>query len=344
MWKLIRKPIFTLPAEPAHHLGLSFLKSHAIGGSHRTFPLQLNPSKPNFLEVINPVGLAAGLDKNCEIITELPALGFGFAEIGTVTPRPQGGNDKPRMFRDIPAETIFNRMGFNNLGAGIISERLRLSKPKLPKNFKVGVNLGKNKLTPDARAAEDYASVAESFKDCADYYVINVSSPNTPGLRALQSLEALIPIVKAVNQVANLAQETKIPVLVKLAPELTSHHESFKELLSGLEEQSIEGLVLTNTLQGQYIYRGKTMTGGWSGRCLTEKSFESLQFAKKNCKLPIISVGGIDSPAEARRRLDAGASLVQIYTAWIYEGPYFARTIIRALAKERTYPAKIKGE
>jgi dihydroorotate dehydrogenase len=324
MWSALKYPLFALPAETAHHFACNILKHWP------QYPKPLHWTQKNqnsnLFQALNPVGLAAGFDKNCEIIESLPAFGFGFAEIGTVTPKPQGGNDLPRLFRDVDQKKLFNRMGFNNFGSGIISERLKKTKPKLPEFFKVGVNLGKNKSTSDAAAADDYAKVAHSFLDTADYFVINVSSPNTPGLRALQSLESLIPIIQAVQGGLN---SKKIPIFVKLAPELDP--DTLIELIQGIEKQQIDGLVLTNTLAGDYIYRGRTMSGGWSGPLLQEAARSALSTARQHTTLPIISVGGINSIKEAKQRFDLGAQAIQIYTAWIYEGPFFPRTLGHAL-------------
>lgn len=324
LWPLIRSILFLLPAEFTHELAKIGIK---ILASFIPMPKKIEN---------NPVGLAAGFDKNCEILHALPKFGFGHAEIGTVTPKPQGGNPRPRLFRNSREQTLFNRMGFNNLGAGIVSDRLKRIKPTLPPGFKVGVNLGKNKTTPDQDAASDYGAVARSFLDTADYFVINVSSPNTPGLRALQTIEALTPIVKAVQQQilspANFKQR-QIPVYVKLAPELEG--EILRELLLALVDQGINGFVLTNTQAGHYIYRDERLPGGWSGKNLSLISFSRLTEAKKvfegRAQPHIISVGGIFSAEEAKQRLDSGASAVQIYTGWIYEGPFFPLRIARKL-------------
>jgi dihydroorotate dehydrogenase len=216
-------------------------------------------------------------------------------------------------------------MGFNNLGAGLVSERLRRMKPKLPPHFVVGVNLGKNKTTSDAEAALDYAKGAAAFSDCADYFVINVSSPNTPGLRALQTPEALGAIVKAVQQEV-IKSGRKTPIWVKLAPEMTG--DDLKTLLQTLEALKIDGFVLTNTLGGDSIYRGRTLSGGWSGRPLSQISLDRLKEAKGYTSLPIISVGGIMSVEDAIERLQAGAHAVQLYTGWVYQGPFFAKRIL----------------
>jgi dihydroorotate dehydrogenase len=316
MWFLIRSFLFLLPAEFTHHLSIFFMRIIA--------PL-LPPVRS--LER-NKVGLAAGFDKNAEILTLLPKFGFGFAEIGTVTPKPQGGNEKPRLFRDYERTALFNRMGFNNLGAGIISDRVRAAKKILPADFKVGVNLGKNKLTPDTEAATDYVKAAERFLDCADYFVINVSSPNTPGLRSLQKPEYLIPIVRSVQELI-LKSSKIIPLYVKLAPELDES--SLREIILALEGENIAGLVLTNTLSGIYIYRGKEYQGGYSGRPLTELSLQRLKEVRQMTSLPIMSVGGIMSVEDAVARFKAGANQIQIYSGWIYRGPLFIREIVRKI-------------
>ena len=318
MWFLIRSILFMLPAEFTHQLSHLFMKIIApflsrVSGNAK-----------------NKVGLAAGFDKNAEILTLLPKFGFGFAEIGTVTPKPQGGNERPRLFRDPERQALFNRMGFNNLGAGIISERVRHAKKHLPADFIVGVNLGKNKSTVDADAALDYAKVAQAFLDCADYFVINVSSPNTPGLRSLQNPEFLVPIVRSVQQVIQ-KEGRLIPLYVKLAPELEEN--ALREIILALEGENIAGLVLTNTLSGVYIYRGKEYLGGYSGLPLTQLSLRRLSEVRSMTSLPIMSVGGIMTVQDAVDRLAAGATQIQIYSGWIYSGPFFVRKLVRALSK-----------
>ena len=276
----------------------------------------------------NSLGLAAGFDKNAEILPYLPYFGFGQAEIGTVTPKPQGGNEKPRLFRNSKDKTLFNRMGFNNLGAGLVSERVRRIKPKLPTDFKVGVNLGKNKSTPDEDAASDYAKVAEAFTDCADYFVINVSSPNTPGLRALQNPESLRKILSSVQKVVRDAG-VSIPIYVKLAPEIEG--EDLKSIIEALEAAQVSGFVLTNTYGGVSIYRGKELSGGVSGQNLSSISLLRLKEARSYTQLPIISVGGIMNERDAVERVKAGATAIQLYTGWIYGGPFFPKRILKAL-------------
>jgi dihydroorotate dehydrogenase len=318
MWPILRRLLFLFEPEDAHTLskwGMRLLSWF--------LPLPHDGAE-------NPVGLAAGFDKNAELIEYLPRFGFGSVEIGTVTPVPQGGNERPRLFRDPARKALFNRMGFNNLGAGIISERVRKARPRLPPGFKIGVNLGKNKNTPEENAASDYARAARPFLDTADYFVINVSSPNTPGLRALQTPESLTRIVREVQSVIAEGGRT-IPLYVKLAPEIGG--EALREILSALESAGTTGLILTNTLGGDHIYGGKSMSGGWSGQILTSKALGRLKEARSMTRLPIISVGGIMTVEDAQARMEAGASGVQLYTGWIYGGPFFPRRISRALKK-----------
>jgi dihydroorotate dehydrogenase len=314
---LIRWTLFLLPPETAHHLALNIMR-----WMHPLLSKKWHPGQEK-------IGLAAGFDKNAEILEYLPRFGFGSVEIGTVTPKPQGGNPQPRLFRLTSDQSLFNRMGFNNLGAGIISERVRQARKKLPSEFKVGINLGKNKLTPDEDAAKDYAKAAEAFLDCADYFVINVSSPNTPGLRALQTPEALIPIVQAVKKEITRSGR-KIPLRVKLAPELDP--ESLKALVGALESEKIDGLILTNTLSGTHIYRGKEYSGGYSGTPLRSLSVQKLKEVKSMTSIPITSVGGIMTAEDAIERFRSGASDIQIYTGWIYGGPFFARKLTYSIS------------
>jgi dihydroorotate dehydrogenase len=319
MWSLARALLFMIPAEEAHGVGKVLMRMLA-----RFIPA------PRKIQN-NPIGLAAGFDKNAELLDVLPKFGFGHVEIGTVTPRPQGGNPRPRLFRNAENKTLFNRMGFNNLGAGIVSGRVRRIRPKLPEGFKVGINLGKNKDTPDESAAEDYAAAARSFLDTADYFVINVSSPNTPGLRALQTPEALIPILNRVrSEIESIGRS--IPVWVKLAPELTGTE--LQTLIEALDRGGASGFILTNTQGGVYIDEGKELTGGWSGQNLTTLSRQRLIEARSYTRLPLISVGGIMTPEEALERFRAGASEIQLYTGFVYGGPFLIRNILKAIRKQ----------
>ncbi len=282
------------------------------------------------------VGLAAGFDKDAEIVSALPALGFGFAEIGTVTPRPQPGNEKPRLFRDPARLSLFNRMGFNGAGAEAVSRRLHSARARLAadsgaRDFRIGLNIGKNKDTALEHAADDYAKAAASFSapGLIDYLVINVSSPNTAGLRSLQTTEALRPIVNAVNEVL-AGWQKRPPLLLKLAPELQG--DELTPMIAEIERWGIDGWVLTNTLAGNFsdfgsfrepAHQAKTLSGGWSGQILTELARARLIEARAATRLPIISVGGIMNADEAALRIRLGADLVQIYSGWVFGGPTF---------------------
>jgi dihydroorotate dehydrogenase len=277
------------------------------------------------------VGLAAGFDKDAEIVLGLPDLGFGFAEIGTVTPRPQAGNPRPRLFRDAATASLFNRMGFNGLGAELVASRLREAREKsharFPSSFRVGVNIGKNKDTPNEEAVADFLAAARPFREIADYLVVNVSSPNTPGLRSLQSVQALRPIALGLKELVGGWRRTP-PVLLKLAPEIRG--EDLRVLLEAAESWGVDGFVLTNTLAGTWPAPGGELLGGWSGGALTAASRESLLSALRWTSRPVISVGGILSEDEAVSRLRAGASLVQLYSGWVFRGPGFPTRIRRA--------------
>lgn len=344
LWSVMRWFLFRIDAETAHLTTLALIRlGIRLGG----WPLRIasgggsvvRPEEVLGLSFRSPVGLAAGFDKNAEILAGLPALGFGFAEIGTVTPRPQPGNSRPRLFRDLERRGVFNRMGFNSLGATIVAERLAEARSKLPPDFRVGVNVGKNKDTALENAGVDYVRAITPFRGLCDYAVINVSSPNTPGLRSLQAVEPLRPIVEGVAQVL-AGWPKRPPLLLKLAPEVLGS--GLTELLTGLERWGIDGWVLTNTLAGTYPFDAREVPddrkGGWSGEPLREAARRSLAEARAATRLPIISVGGIMSADEARARLDGGASLVQLYTGWIYEGPEFPRKIAEKMQKKSPKP------
>jgi dihydroorotate dehydrogenase len=330
-WRLMRFFLFGCDAESAHRLTMRLIRSsiyfknipfRVLVGSARTSV----ESKSTILgmEFRSRVGLAAGFDKDAEILAALPSLGFGFAEIGTVTPRAQPGNDRPRLFRDVERQSLFNRMGFNGLGASLVSERLARIKPQLPETFRIGVNIGKNKDTSLDEAADDYVKAVRPFRDLADYIVINVSSPNTPGLRSLQNERSLDPIVQKVGEELSKWPK-KPPLLLKIAPELTEV--TLSGIVRAAEAAGIDGWVLTNTLGGQIETRKGTLTGGWSGGAVTSGARRSLQEVRSFSRLPIISVGGILSLEEAKLRIQMGADLVQIYSGWIFRGPSFPREL-----------------
>jgi len=285
----------------------------------------------------NPIGLAAGMDKNAEALPAWAAMGFGFTELGAATWHAQPGNPQPRVFRAIAEDAIVNRMGFNNLGAETISEKLaewkRLNRwPKHP----VGMNLGKSKITPLDEAAEDYANSFRVLRPHLDFFVVNVSSPNTPNLRQLQDKKALDEIFSALHEVQR-GSTRQTPILVKVAPDLS--FEALDEILELTGPQNIAGIVATNTtisrptsqdLAAQKVY---SETGGLSGRPLNARSTEVIRHLYRQSKgaLPIIGVGGIFDAADAWEKIAAGASLIQVYTGLVYEGPTICRNIVTGL-------------
>lgn len=279
------------------------------------------------LQFKNPVGLAAGFDKNGEMINELANMGFGFIEVGTVTPLPQPGNSKPRMFR-LPADgALINRMGFNNLGVDVVAERIaayRKNRPKAQEGVIIGGNIGKNKVTPNEDAVSDYIKCFDRLFDVVDYFVVNVSSPNTPGLRELQEKEPLMQLLNTLQQ-RNLKNGVSRPILLKIAPDLTI--EQLDDIVEIVTESKIAGVIATNTTISRdgLVTDGpvKNEAGGLSGKPLTQRSTEVIKYIAQKSKgaFPIIGVGGIHSPQDAIDKLNAGASLIQLYTGFIYEGP-----------------------
>jgi dihydroorotate dehydrogenase len=338
IWGFAKKALFHLDAETIHRWSVRAVKlAEGAGRASGQLPLKwmtgspcdYRPQSVLGMDFRSRLGLAAGFDKNAEILAALPYMGFGYAEIGTVTPRPQQGNPTPRLFRDPGQMALFNRMGFNNWGSARVAQRIRKIKPGLPENFRVGVNLGKNKDTPLENSAEDYVKAAADFEGLADYLVINVSSPNTPGLRSLQTEEGLKPIVGGVMaRISNW--ERRPPLLLKLAPEVSMR--DLQELIPSLEGMGIDGWILTNTLAGQWTCSDLTfMEGGWSGKPLLEISAQRLVEIRSMTSKPIISVGGIITVDEAVHRILLGADLIQIYSGWIYQGPSFPSEIVKRL-------------
>jgi len=291
------------------------------------------------LKFKNPVGLAAGFDKNGEVIAEMANLGFGFVELGTVTPLPQPGNPKPRMFR-LPADAaLINRMGFNNLGVDVLASRIAAYRksPAAAKNpVIIGGNIGKNKNTPNEDAVSDYIKCFDRLFDVVDYFVVNVSSPNTPGLRALQEKEPLMHILNTLQQ-RNLKSGVSRPILLKIAPDLTD--EQLNDIVEIVQQTGIAGVIATNTtISRDGLASSPSVineTGGLSGKPLTSRSTEVIRYLaqKSGDSFPIVGVGGIHSANDAQEKLEAGAALVQLYTGFIYEGPGLIGKINKSLLK-----------
>lgn len=275
------------------------------------------------LKFPNPVGLAAGFDKNAIVLPAWEGLGFGFAEVGTITAKAQPGNPKPRLFRVPEIGGVINRMGFNNDGAAVVAERLKkLRVTDQWPHFPVGINLGKSKVTPLEEATADYLTSFGLLRDLGDYFVLNVSSPNTPGLRKLQDRSALGELFGAVQGV----NATNKPILVKIAPDLP--WEAIDDVLALVEEHQISGVIATNTtIDHSSVPERRRETGGLSGKPVRARSTEIIRYITSKSKTPVIGVGGIFSPDDAQEKFDAGAVLVQLYTGFIYEGPALVRTI-----------------
>lgn len=326
MYRSLLKPLlFRLDAEDAHHLGIGTLSllDGALGLAKALRGKDDPALERTFfgLKFPNRIGLAAGLDKNAEALVGLFAMGFGFVEVGTVTPRPQPGNDRPRLFRVPEHDALINRMGFNNSGAHAMASRLY----ELPwRPAPIGVNIGKNKDTPNERAHEDYAECARVLAALADYLVVNLSSPNTPGLRALQEPEALRRILQATR-----AEAGGKPVLLKIAPDLED--EAVDAAIDVAIAEGAAGIIATNTtIKRPFIH---PEAGGLSGRPLFHRSTQVL--TRCRARLPAIGVGGVFSPDDVRMKLAAGASLVQIYSGLIYEGPGLVKRLVSATAPQR---------
>lgn len=328
LYKIIRPLIFGLPAELAHRLTVRILSTVGkfIPASGRDDYI-LSVSAMG-LEFSNPFGMAAGFDKNGELPEAISRLGFGFTEIGTVTPQPQDGNPSPRIFRVTRDEGIINRLGFNNEGHKIVRARLSSYKALLPRGFPVGVNIGANKDSPNR--IDDYCIGAEVFSELADYLTINVSSPNTPGLRDLQTAEALTQIITQVKEAAG-----DVPVVLKVAPDLTE--DDIDEIAKVALKVKPAALIVSNTTidrDGLKSSPYKWEKGGLSGRPLMQKSTEVLQQFYRHTKgnLTLIGVGGVSDAADALAKIKSGASLIQIYTALVYQGPGLIAKLKRELA------------
>lgn len=336
MYKLFRPFLFKLDPETAHHLTLQLMR---LGGIQpiRSILQQMYtaPEKPVEafgLTFQNPVGLAAGYDKDGIAVRGLSTLGFGHIEIGTVTPKPQPGNPKPRVFRLVDDEAVINRMGFPGKGAQYVSNQLSVfSKNRLPSTV-IGLNLGKNKDTPLEEAASDYIALMRIFAPLADYLTINISSPNTVGLRRLQGREMLESLLDEIMQ-SSITYHFSTPILVKLAPDLSD--DELDDAIGVILDKNMDGVIATNTTLAREGLRSmhREETGGLSGSPLRVRSEAMLEkiVRRVNGKVPIVSVGGIMNLTDAKRRLDTGATLVQIYTGLIYRGPGLVKEIINAL-------------
>lgn len=334
MYKSILRPIlFRFDPEKIHYFTFFILKNFGFL-TKLIFPKPLEDKKLERevfgLKFKNPVGLAAGFDKDAKYFKELSALGFGFIEIGTLTPKAQAGNPKKRLFRLIEDSAIINRMGFNNEGVDAAVERLKKNR-----NILIGGNIGKNKITGNENATEDYVYCFKKLFRYVDYFVVNVSSPNTPNLRALQEKEPLTELLSTL-QILNLNKSKPKPILLKIAPDLTN--DQLLDIIDIVHETKIAGVIATNTTLSRegLISEVKTETGGLSGKPLSKRSTEIIRFLseKSGKAFPIIGVGGIHSAEDALEKLDAGASLVQLYTGFIYEGPALIREINDAILKQ----------
>ncbi len=340
-YKIAQKVLFSLEPETAHHLTLSGANfAHQLGLLTLVTGKapECAPVEVMGLSFPNRIGLAAGMDKSGLAVAAFGALGFGHVEIGTITPRAQPGNEQPRLFRLLEHQAIINRMGFNNPGMAVVLANLEKSR----QGFKgiVGINIGKNFDTPNENALDDYLTGFRQAYSAADYIAINLSSPNTKGLRDLQAADTTRQLIKALQderkKLAKSNQGRQVPIVVKIAPDLSDPH--IYELAAVFSETHIDGVIATNTTIDRQAVTGHPLAdegGGLSGRPVTQRSTEVIRRLRKNLddKIPIIGVGGIFTAEDAQNKLDAGASLVQIYTGLIYQGPTLIHEIIQ-LEKE----------
>lgn len=344
MYRYFLRPIFFLfPPELIHHIVFFLIKCSAKFSFVRGFIkkiYQINDTRleRKFLGLTfkNPIGLAAGFDKDAKLFNELALFGFGFIEIGTLTPKAQEGNSKPRMFRLHSDEGLINRMGFNNDGAEAAVKRLRKRKTDII----IGGNIGKNKTTPNEEAAKDYEFCFNTLFDYVDYFVVNVSSPNTPNLRELQDREPLTHLLNKIQEL-NSKREKRKPVLLKIAPDLSNSQ--LDDIVDIVLETKIDGIIATNTtivrdnLKTSKHELEKIGAGGVSGKSLSRRSTEVIRYLNEKSAgaFPIIGVGGIHSAEDAMEKLKAGASLIQIYTGFIYEGPCLVKQVNKAILKDK---------
>jgi dihydroorotate dehydrogenase len=341
LYSLLRGLLFLLPAERAHHFTMSMMRIlFSVPGASKIFETFFKTKTPQSairlwgLNFPNRVGLAAGFDKDALLGHRWSNLGFGFIEVGTVTPKPQPGNDQPRLFRLKKDQAIQNRMGFNNEGVEAMVERIRQQHPRLI----IGGNIGKNKNTSNEHAADDYIICFRALHLFVDFFTVNVSSPNTPGLRELQEKEPLKKLLKSIME-ERKKLECEKPVLLKIAPDL--NHEQLDDIIEIVFETGIHGLIATNTTLDRSVLKHdaalaeKNGAGGISGKPLKEKSTAVIRYLyqKSGGKIPLIGVGGIHSAEDALEKIKAGASLVQLYSGFIYEGPALTKKINQELEK-----------
>lgn len=331
--RLIRPLLFSLDAETAHRLTIALLRgASSVDLALRALSSFQPAPKPKTvfgLNFPNPIGLAAGLDKNGVALPAWAAMGFGFAEIGTVTAKAQPGNPKPRIFRFPEQQALINRLGFNNDGADTVANRLRKLREsgRWPGNCRIGINIGKSRVTSLEQATDDYLFSFRLLRDFADYVALNVSSPNTPGLRELQEPAALSRLLRAIRDENRISAR---PILVKIAPDLSATE--LEEIIAVCEESDVAGIIATNTtLDHSSIPPARDQTGGLSGRPLRDKSTALVRAIAAKSKIPLIASGGICDAESAREKFEAGAQLIQIYTGYVYRGPGLLREIIEAV-------------
>jgi dihydroorotate dehydrogenase len=346
LYHLFKPLLFALSPEKAHHWTVTLLDAAAAIRPMRSLLRRWYCPTPAPVHCMgltfsNPVGLAAGFDKDGKHIEGMAALGFGFVEVGTVTPRPQSGNPQPRLFRLPADEALINRMGFNNEGLDALTARLRrLRERGVPNGLIIGGNIGKNKDTPNEAAAADYLTCFEALFPVVDYFVVNVSSPNTPGLRALQEKAPLTQLLARL-QTANRAYPTPKPLLLKIAPDLTD--EQLDDIAAIVRDTGLTGVIATNTTIGRDALQTPAATverfgaGGLSGVPVAARSTAVIRRLRQllGPDVVIIGVGGIDSPAAALEKMEAGANLVQVYTGLVYKGPGLVRQIVEGLRNNR---------
>lgn len=356
MYQALRRLLFLLPAETAHYFSMNLLRAVCFVPPFRQLVANaFTLNDPRLTRTVfglrfkNPVGLGAGFDKNAKYLRELEALGFGFIEIGTVTPRPQAGNDKPRLFRLLADRALINRMGFNNDGVDVVAGRLKRWRKKddrmsnepssangQPSSFLVGGNIGKNKATPNDDAWKDYEICFRTLHPFVDFFVVNVSSPNTPGLRELQEKGSLRKILTHLQSL-NGALQTPRPILLKIAPDLTT--EQLDDVIDLATEIRLDGLVATNTtISREGLSTASSQltaigAGGLSGKPVQIRSTEVVRYLhqKTGGRIPVIGSGGVFTPDDATEKMDAGAALIEVWTGFIYEGPAIVKRICRTL-------------